>query len=200
LIESVNLGFVATPAQLEEVIAREGLDPSFRPVLGRLLFVYRNLNDVVTEGVEIDGEIALSRAFTLGGAYAGLDARDRARGIDLTGRHAHQGHVRLAWQLDRIGLRANVRGTFYSDWVAARTTAADGAIRDTRAPGFALWDAYVSQRVLRNLTGFVSLENLADSRDPNTGVLLPSGAPAAISRPEVGRTVRVGLRWAWAAN
>src|SRR5690606_31410188 len=42
LIDSVSLGFVATPAQLQALIAREGLAPSFRPVFGRLLLTYRN--------------------------------------------------------------------------------------------------------------------------------------------------------------
>jgi outer membrane cobalamin receptor len=37
LIESVSLGFVATPQQLADLLAREGLDSSFRPALGRLL-------------------------------------------------------------------------------------------------------------------------------------------------------------------
>jgi outer membrane receptor for ferrienterochelin and colicin len=54
-IESVSLGFVATPAQLADLLAREGLDPSFRPALGRQLLTYRNLFDVVTQGIEVDG-------------------------------------------------------------------------------------------------------------------------------------------------
>lgn len=36
-----------------------------------------------------------------------------------------------------------MRGTFYSSWIAAR------AAQDTIAPGFPLWDACVSQRVVR---------------------------------------------------
>ena len=39
-----------TPAQLPAIFTREGLDPSFRPVLGRLLFTYKNVNDAVTAG------------------------------------------------------------------------------------------------------------------------------------------------------
>ena len=65
LIESVNLGFVATPTQLQAVFDREGLDLSFRPVLGRLLLTYKNINDAVTQGIEVDGEAALSRRISL---------------------------------------------------------------------------------------------------------------------------------------
>ena len=66
LIESANLGFVATPGQLADVLAREGLDPLFRPALGRLLFTYGNLFDVVTRGVELDTDAALTNSVSIG--------------------------------------------------------------------------------------------------------------------------------------
>ena len=192
LIESQSLGFVATPAQLAAILAAENLDPSFNPVLGRLLFTYKNINDVVTQGVEVDGDLAIAHGATVGGAYTFLDARDTNTDRQLTLRHRHQGYVKFGWALARIGLRANVRGSLYSSWIAARST------QDTVAPAFSLWDAYVSQRLLRGLSAYVAIDNLADNQDPNTGVVLPSGSPAAIYRPEVGRTVRVGVRFNWA--
>jgi outer membrane receptor for ferrienterochelin and colicins len=193
LIESVSLGMVVSPAQLAAILAREGLDPSFRPVLGRLLFTYRNVSDAVTTGAELDAEVALTSQVSVSGAYTYLQARDAANDVDLTGRHAHQGHVRFSWYSDKLGLRANVRGTGYSSWIAARA----GRV-DTIAPGFVLWDVYASQRLPAGLTAFAALDNVTDNQDPNTGVLTATGAPAPIYRPEAGRTVRVGLRWAWA--
>ncbi|MBI2189633.1 MAG: TonB-dependent receptor [Acidobacteria bacterium] len=200
LIESVSLGFVASPAQLEATLAREGLDPSFRPALGRLLFTYRNLADVVTQGMEADGEAALTRAITIGGAYTFLSARDVESDLALTGRHRHHGHVRFTWQPDRVGLRASLRGTMLSSWIAARATAAGGGVQDTVAPRFALWDLFVSQRIGRGLSAFLTIDNLAGSQDPNTGVLLPIGAPAPIFRPDAGRTARVGVQWSLATR
>lgn len=197
LIESVNLGFVATPAQLSALLAREGLDPSFRPALGRLVLTYRNLFDVVTQGVELDGEAAVTSAVSLGGGYTYLSARDSETDLALTGRHRHHGHVRLSWQPGQSGLRASLRGTFFSSWIAARATVA-GAVQDTVAPRFALWDAFVSQRIGRGLSAFVAIDNLADSQDPNTGVVRPDGVPAALYRPEAGRTARVGVQWSFA--
>ncbi len=196
LIESVSLGMVVTQPQLDALLAREGLDPSFRPALGRLLFTYKNINDAVTEGVEVDGDVAITSALSLGGAYTYLDARDDATGLELTGRHTHQGNVRLTWQLDRTGTRATFRGMFYGDWVAARATTATGA-QDTIAPGFALWDVFISQRIVHGLAAFAALDNLFDNQDPNTGQLTPTGTPAAIYRPEAGRTARFGVRWVW---
>ena len=198
LIESVNLGFVATPAQLAALLAREGLDPSFRPALGRLLLTYRNLFDVVTQGVEVDSDAAVTGTVSVGGAYTYLSARDNDTDRALTGRHRHHGHVRVSWQPAGIGLRASLRGTFFSSWIAART-AGTGA-QDTIAPRFALWDAFVSQRIGRGLSAFLTIDNLANSQDPNTGVFLPTGAPAAIYRPEVGRAARVGVQWSFSAR
>ena len=81
LIESVNLGFAATPAQVTAIFAREGLDATFRPVAGRLLFTYKNINDAVTTGAEIDAELAVSRALSVAAAYTYLDARDDVSGL-----------------------------------------------------------------------------------------------------------------------
>jgi outer membrane receptor for ferrienterochelin and colicins len=197
LIESVTLGFPATPAQVQQIFEREGLDLSFRPVAGRLLLTYRNVSDAVTQGVEMDGEVAIVPSLTAGGAYTYLEARDEASGLALAGRHEHQGSVRLTWRLQDAGFTANVRGMFYSEWIASRMTT-NGVRQETVAPGFALWDAYLSQRIVGGLNAFAAVDNLADNQDPNTGRVGPTGTPLAIYRPEAGRTVRFGVRWSWA--
>jgi outer membrane receptor for ferrienterochelin and colicins len=195
LIESVSLGFVATPAQLQQILEREGLDTSFRPALGRLLFTYKNINDAVTQGIEVDGEAALTRQISIAAAYTYLDARDDRADRALTGRHRHHGHARVTWALPELGFRANLRVTALSSWIAARSTGA--TVVDTIAPGFALLDAHLSQRVIEHLNAFVALDNLTNSKDPNLGVMNGS-APAPIYRPDAGRSVRFGVRWSWA--
>ena len=106
----------------------------------------------------------------------------------------------MSWQPSQTGFRASLRGTVYSSWIAARATLPTGGVQDTMAPRFALWDAFVSQRLVKGLSAFVTVDNLTDSQDPNTSVLLPTGAPAAIFRPEAGRTARVGVQWSFSAN
>lgn len=197
LIESISLGFPATPAQVQDIFAREGLDTSFRPVAGRLLFTYKNINDAITEGVEVDGEWAASTHLSLAGAYTYLDAKDDLTGLALTGRHRHHGNVRATWRHQRAGFTANLRGMFFGDWIAARATV-NALPQDTIAPGYAIWDLYASQRILRSLNAFAAVDNMADSQDPNTGRLSATGTPLAIYRPDVGRTVRFGVRWSWA--
>ena len=195
LIESVNLGFAATPAQVAAIFAREGLDPTFRPVAGRLVFTYKNINDAVTSGAEVDGELAITSALSLAGAYTYLDAKDDANDLPLTGRHRHHGHVRATWR-HPIGFTGNIRGQFYSDWIAARATVG-GQVQDTVAPGFAIWDAYLSQRVVRAISLFLAVDNIADNQDPNLGRLSAAGTPLAIYRADAGRTARFGVRWSW---
>jgi outer membrane receptor protein involved in Fe transport len=68
---------------------------------------------------------------------------------------------------------------------------------DTIAPAFMLWDSSAGQRLGGGATAFVAIDNLFDSQDPNTGVMTPTGAAAPIYRPEIGRTVRFGVRWSW---
>ena len=45
------------------------------------------------------------------------------------------------------------------------------------------------------MEAFAAVDNMTDSQDPNTGVLLPAGTPAPIYRAEIGRTIRFGVRW-----
>lgn len=194
LIESVSIGFAATPAQLAALLEREGLDSSFRPALGRPLLTYRNLFDVVTRGVELESEAALTSALSFGAGYTYLDATDGDSGRQLTGRHRHHGHARLSWAPSAGGFRTGVRGTVFGSWIAARATAPGGVVQDTTAPRFALWDVFATQRIGRRLSAFLNIDNIGNSQDPATGVMLPDGTAAAIYRPESGRTIRVGAQ------
>lgn len=202
LIDSVSLGFVATPQQLNDLAAREGIDlTQFRPALGRLLFLYKNIAEAVTQGVEFDGEVKPGRGFSVSGAYTYLNARDNQAQQSLLNRHKHQGHVRFAWESNpRLGLRANLRGTFFSKWNNTRgsVSAAGVLTPDVIPPGFALWDFYGAKQLYSGFELFGAVDNLADSRDPNLNKLAANGTPLAIYRPELGRTFRVGLRFNWA--
>jgi outer membrane receptor for ferrienterochelin and colicins len=208
LIDAVSLGFITSPAQLNAVAAREGIDlAAFRPALGRLLFFYKNIAEARTHGVEFDGDVLLARGFSLGGAYTNLTARNVAAGVPLTGRHKHQGNVRLAWESNqRLGLRMNLRGTFYSKWIntlGTTTTAANGTVTttpDVISPGFQLWDFYGAKRIHRGLELFGAVDNFNDSRDPNLGKFAANGTPLPIYRTELGRTFRVGMRFTWAGE
>lgn len=199
LIDSVSLGFIATSQQLQAVAQQEGIDlTAFRPALGRLLFLYKNIAEARTYGVEVDGDVQLGKGFNFGGAYTNLTARNIKAQQPLTGRHKHQGNIRLAWEsTQRIGLRWNLRGTFYSTWINSIGTP---PALDVIPPGFSQWDFYAAKRISRGLEFFGAVDNLANSRDPNVGKLSATGTPLAIYRTELGRTFRVGMRFTWAGE
>lgn len=193
LIDSVSLGFISTPQQLDDVAAREGIDLSrFRPTLGRLLFIYKNLSKVRTQGVEVDGDANLPLGFNVGGAYTFLSAENRATGLPLAGRNPHQGTIRVAWESNRrVGLRTNLRGTFYSSWIQTLGTP------NVVAPKFALWDFHLAKTLPGGVEIFGAVDNFTDSRDPNASRVAANGSPLPIYRPEVGRTFRIGIRFTW---
>lgn len=193
LIEAVSLGFLTSPAQRAALLAREGIDPAFAPQLGRLLFVYRNVREVVTQGIELDGQADVGRGFQVAGAYTWLDAVDGQTRAPLAGRHAHQGSARATWVSAARGMRAEVRGTFFSSWIA--TAGRGGSSPIEEAPAFALWDVYAAKTVRFGVELFGAIDNVTDSRDPNSNVVLPDGSAAPIYRPEIGRAARVGVRW-----
>ncbi len=203
LIDSVSLGFINTPQQLQAIAQQEGIDLTlFRPTLGRLLFYYKNIAEARTNGVELDGDINLGRGFNVGGAYTYLNARDLKAMLPLMGRHKHQGNVRFAWESNqRLGLRMNVRGTFYSKWInSLGNPLSNPPTADVIPPGFSLWDFYGAKRIHRGLELFGAVDNFTDSRDPNAGKLSATGAPLAIYRTELGRTFRIGMRFTWAGE
>lgn len=197
LIDAVPLGFAETPAQLAEIMAREGIDPSFRPVPGRLVFFYKNVSDARTQGIEADAELVFGGGLSAYGSYTYLDAKNTATDSLLTNRSKHAGSFRVSWESDGGGTRANVRGTFYGSWLLSRATVG-GQIVEELAPSFSIWDAYVARRIVAGLELFGAVDNFTDSQDPNTGRLRADGTPLALSRADVGRSFRVGLRWEWA--
>lgn len=197
LIQAVNLGFVSSPAQLVTIAAANGIDTAFNVQLNRLLLLYENVAEARTHGVEFSGDARLPIALRLSGTYAYTDAIDAVTGAALSNRNRHQGAVRLDWTPTRLGLRANLRGGFYSSWIAGTTRTVSGT-SDIVAPRFAVWDATVSKPLWRTVEAFAAIDNLTNSQDPNTSLLSSTGSALPIYRPDIGRTWRTGLRWNWA--
>lgn len=186
LIESVLVGTPTTVDALQALMARYGIPPSFQPLLNRQTFIYQNFNNVYTQGFEVDGSLALTSQLRLQGAYTYLDAVDDGTGLRLSQRHRHQGYVKTDYAHRRWGLHANVRGTFYSQWLL-------NSAAGTYAYPYRLWDFYLSQRLPKGVQFFGAVDNLANSRDRKLQAAQPS-----FDRPDYGRTFRVGLRYAFA--
>jgi hypothetical protein len=128
-------------------------------------------------------------------AYTFVEAADRETGSRLTGRHRHQGTARVSWASPDAATRAEIRASLCGSWLLSTRGGPAGG--PTVAPRFALWDVFVGRRLWSTWSGFVAVDNVFDSPDPNTGVLGEDGSPVPLSRADAGRAMRAGLTWRW---
>lgn len=183
LIDSFNVGFLASPAQLGGFLAEYGIPGDFRPLPGRLTFVYRNLSQIYTQGVEADTQILLPMGFRAGLGYAFLDAINQRDGQRLPQRHRHQGLFKLDYLRSHNGLFASLRGAYFSRWPI-------NPAQGTFGYGYQIWDTYAEKALPARLTLFGAVDNMLDSRDRKL-----QGAQPTFDRPDFGRTFRVGMRF-----
>ena len=150
-------------------------------------FINLNVDRAYTQGFDVAGRIAISPTLKFSGAYTYLEAVDTIDHTWLPNRNRNQGHIKLEYSKTRWGLLANVRGTFFSDWLAA--AASDGTPADW-AYGYAIWNLYASKTLGRGLQIFGAIDNLADSRDKKL-----EQNPPSYDRFDYGRTFRIGMRY-----
>ena len=185
LIDSQLIGRPATGDDLSAIERQYGIPVEFAPLLGRGLYLNRNLSRIRTRGVEVQGEARLFRDFNVRAAYTYLDARDRLTGAELTLRHRHQGFAAAEYANRRLSAVANLRGSFFSSYLLNATGA--------RAYPYRIWDLYGSKQVGRGASLYASVDNLFDSTDPKLRLAVPT-----FDRPDYGRTFRVGVRYSFA--
>lgn len=183
LIDSFLIGTPRTRPELEALMAQYGIPLNFNPLLGRQTFIYRNLNRIHTQGFEVDGEWLIGRGWRTRGGYNYLDARDDKTGLYLAQRHRHQGFGMGEYVNQKLGLIANIRGTFYSKWLL-------NSAAGTRAFGYGIWDLYASKEIVYGFRMFGAIDNLGDSRDRKLSLPTP-----AFDRPDYGRMWRIGMRY-----
>lgn len=183
LIDSYSLGTPQTATQLADLLAPYGVPLSFNPLLNRLTYIYLNLNRARTEGFELNGDVAITRHVRIAGAYTFLQGVDRATGLLLPQRHRHQGYLRGDYDIPRWGLRANLRGSFFSKWPL-------NPAQGTYGYGYQVWDLYAAKKLPRGIEAFGAIDNLADSTDRKLEAAVPT-----FDRPDYGRTFRIGLRY-----
>jgi outer membrane receptor for ferrienterochelin and colicins len=183
LIDTRNIGTPRTTEDLNRLLDQFGIPQIFDPLLNRQTFVYFNIGRIYTQGFEVDGEVALTSRWRARWAYTFLDAIDQGAGLRLAQRHRHQGFTGLDYVNSRLGVVANVRGTFFSNWLL-------NPARGTRAYGYGIWDLYASKDLPRGVQFFGTIDNIGDSRDRKLAM-----TPAAFDRPDYGRMFRLGMRW-----
>lgn len=196
LIEATVFGFVRSRPQANGILASLGLDPNDYAVsLNRLLFVYQNISNIYTQGVETDFDIKLPRSFALSGAYTYLDARNKADNSYLSERSKHQGVLKLAYDNPKLGFRANTRVSALSHWQTSSITNR-GLTEQIIAKSFQTVDVYAAKSLKKGFEFYGTVENLFDSKDQNFGKFRPNSTePLPIVRPDAGRIFRIGIRY-----
>lgn len=185
LIQTQYLGRPRTPEQLSGILTTYGVPSAFGPGLNRLTYLYRNIDNVYTTGLEGRAQVRLTDNLVVSTGYTYLDARDKATGRFLSQRHKHHGNFRVWWSTKRWGgLRTNFRGTYLGKWpiVGRRATLV--------VDSYQLWDWYVAKPLGSGFEMYGVIDNLFDSVDPN----LDDDSPTYF-RADPGRTFRIGLRW-----
>ena len=187
LIQAEYIGFPTNPAEMQGLLHNYGIATEFSPALFRAFYLYRNLDNIYTSGVESKLELKLTRNLLISAGYTYLDARDKATDAFLSGRHRHHGNFRIFYSSSRLGgWRTNLRGTYFSKWpVSGRGGLLIGDAHQ-------IWDWYVAKPIARRVEMYFVVDNLLDSKDPG----LDANSPSFL-RADPGRLIRVGLRWSF---
>lgn len=182
----INYIFAGTPtdeAQLEALLAEYGIPLSFGAEPGLMTFVYTNVDQAYTQGVNLRGSVLLNRNLRVDGFYAYLDPYDVTDRQTLTERSRNSGYFRAEYFSQRLGMVANIRGNFFGRYLITPEP-------PEHEQAYAIWNLYGSKDIHRGLAGYAAIDNLGNSRDS-----LLNQNPPTYDRTDYGRTFRVGLRY-----
>ncbi len=181
LINYIEAGFPPTEAALDALLARYGIPSSFGAIPGLATYVYTNVDQAYTQGINLRGSLLLNRNLKVDGFYAYLDPYNVTDKQTLTERSRNSGYFRTEYVSHRLGLVANIRGNFFGRWLLSN---------GTHEQAYALWNLYASKDIYRGLQAYGAINNLANSRDS-----LLTQTPPTYDRTDYGRTLRIGLRY-----
>ena len=185
LIQAEFIGQPRTPEEMQVLLRTFDISSEFNPALHRFFYLYRNVDNVYTSGIESKIELKPTRNLMVSVGYTYMDARDKDTDAFLSGRHRHHGNFRIFYSSSRLGgWRTNLRGTYFSKWpVSGRGGTLIGAAHQ-------IWDWYVAKPISRGTELFFVVDNLFDSKDSYLNAAQPS-----FLRADPGRLFRVGMRW-----
>ncbi len=186
LINYIDAGFPMTEAQLQALLGQYGIPPTFGAIPFVETFVYTNVDQAYTQGVNLRGSVLLNRNLRLDGFYAYVDPYSITDKQTLPEVSRNSGYLRAEYVSRRLGLVANIRGNFFGKWLIDPSSG-------THEQKYAMWNFYLSKDLndlAHGLQEYVAVENLANSRDS----LLNQASPT-YDRTDYGRTFRIGLRY-----
>ncbi len=183
LINYIFAGIPMDEKQLEALLAQYGIPLSFGAEPGLETFVYTNVDQAYTQGINLRGSVHLNRHLRVDGYYAYLDPYDVTDKQTLTERSRNSGYFPHRIRLATSGLVANIRGNFSGRYLISPDP-------PEHEEAYAIWNLYGSKDIRYGLQAFGAIENLGNSRDS----LLSQSSPT-YDRTDYGRTFRIGLRY-----
>ena len=183
LINYIDAGFPPDQAALDALLAQYGIPPTFGALPGLETFIYTNVDQAYTEGVNLKGSVLLNRNLKVDGFYSYVDPYSVTDKQTLPEVSRNSGYVRTEYVSRRLGMVANIRGNFFGKWLIDPSGG-------THEQAYAIWNLYASKDITRGLQAYGSIDNLANSRDS-----LLSQTPPTYDRTDYGRTLRIGMRY-----
>ncbi len=183
LINYVYAGFPTDEEELEALLAQYGIPLSFGAQPNLATYVYTNVDQAYTQGVNLKGSVLLTHNLRVDSAYSYLDPYDPINHQTLTERSRNQGYFKTEYVSNHWGMVANIRGNFYGRWLIDPTAG-------SHEPAFSIWNLYASKDIKYGIQMYVAIDNLGDSRDA-----LLSQTPPTYDRTDYGRTFRIGMRY-----
>ncbi len=183
LINYIYAGMPTDEAELEALLAEYGIPLSFGAEPGLMTFVYTNVDQAYTQGINLKGSVLLSRSLRVDGFYAYLDPYDVTDKETLTERSRNSGYFRAEYSAPRLGFVANIRGNYFGRYLITPTPV-------EHEQAYAIWNLYGSKEICPGLQVYGAIENLGNSRDS-----LLTQNPPTYDRTDYGRTFRIGLRY-----
>jgi outer membrane receptor for ferrienterochelin and colicins len=134
----------------------------FTPQYWRGVYVYQNISTAITQGIEWESRVRLSKAFDCSFSYNYLYSRDLSTGEKLVNRPDHTIKFFLTGFYDRYGIGATFWGNYQSPklWVARSNTGGNEGTPPEYAPHRTTLNLNVFKRFSGGVEAFVRVENL----------------------------------------
>lgn len=127
----------------------------------RFTFTAKNVDEVVTQGVETEIGVALDSGFEITANYTYLDAEDKGNNERLAEKPKHTFNSKFAYTLEQWGLTTALRFQFIGDQVLE----GNGRNADLEdVPDYSLWHFSARKSLGENFELQLGVENIGDVR------------------------------------
>jgi outer membrane receptor for ferrienterochelin and colicin len=117
-----------------------------------------NVDEAITQGVEVDFKADITDRFSLALGYTYLEARDEKTELDLVQRPKHKADLEAAYRHKDLGLTFVLNG----EYVGTRFSDTENTIE---LEEYTVWDLSVSKDLGDHAQAFIRLENLFGEDD-----------------------------------